>query len=235
MDIGRAFSFVIDDDEWVKKIAIGGVISLIPIVGSFVISGYSIEVARRAFTASGVDELPDWDDFGGYLTRGFLYSMGVFIWYLPVFLLISCAILAAVLLGVATGDGAVIGVSVVLVVLALTPIILLLSLAGAVIFPVLLGRFACHQRFSSLFEFGEIIADLRRIGVVPMLLLIGTTMAASYLGQLGFILCFVGVVFTGFYANIVAANAAGQTYRLAQGLEPVTAPVQGLGSQPVGS
>lgn len=221
MDIGRAFSFVFEDDEWIKKILVGGAISLIPFIGAMIISGYNVEVARRAFNASGVDELPDWDDIGGYLTRGFFYWAAIFIWMLPVILLIVCGALAAIAAGIATGEGAVIGASIFAFYLFIFPLILLLSIVSAAIFPVLLGRYAFHQRFGAMFEFSEIVADLKRIQVVPMLLLIVTTAAAGYIGQLGFMLCLVGIVFTSFYGSVAAAHAAGQTYRLAQGLEPL--------------
>ena len=223
MDIGRAFSFVFEDDEWVKKILIGGAILLIPFVGIFIVYGFMIEVARRAFYGTAIDEFPEWDDIGGYLSRGFFFWLATFLWVLPFILLFICGFLIVILLGVGTGQEAVIGISILLIYLVLFPMIFILSIAAAVITPVLLGRYAYHQRFSAMFEFSEIIADIRRIGLVPMVLLTGTYMAAGYLGQLGIMLCFIGVIFTTFYGNLAAAHAAGQTYRLAQGLEPLSA------------
>ena len=220
MDIGRAFNFVFEDDEWVKKILIGGAILLIPFVGFLIAYGFMIEVARRAFHGTAIDEFPEWDDIGGYLSRGFFFWLATFLWVLPFILLFMCGFLIVILLGVGTGEEAVIGVSIVLFYLVLIPMIFLLSIAAAVITPVLLGRYAYHQRFGAMFEFSEIIADVRRIGLAPMVLLTGVYLAAGYLGQFGIILCFIGVVFTTFYGNVAAAHAAGQTYRLAQGLEP---------------
>jgi len=46
MDIGKAFSFVTEDSDALKKILIGGIISMIPIV-NFAAMGYIVEVIRR--------------------------------------------------------------------------------------------------------------------------------------------------------------------------------------------
>ena len=42
MDIGSAFTFVFDDEEWVKKLAIGGVILLVGLVTSLILVGIVI-------------------------------------------------------------------------------------------------------------------------------------------------------------------------------------------------
>lgn len=216
MDIGRAFSYVFDDEEWVKKILIGGALSLVPLLGGWIVYGYMIEIARRSFRSDDV-ELPDWDDIGGNLARGFFFWLGLAIWALPLILLVVCGVLAAILLGLATGDDAAFGVSIVLVYIALMPLFLFFSLAAALVIPVLLGRYANQGRFAAMFEFGEIITEVRRVGFVPLLLLAVTYVAAGFIGQLGIVLCLIGVIFTGFYGNLAIAHAAGQVYRLAQG------------------
>ena len=40
MDIGKAFSFVFDDEQWVTSILIMGLLILVPIHGSIVLIGY---------------------------------------------------------------------------------------------------------------------------------------------------------------------------------------------------
>lgn len=226
MDISRAFSYVFDDEEWVKKVLVGGLITLIPLLGSFIVYGYSIEIARRVHRSPDMNELPEWDDFGGYLTRGFIFWLGLALWASPFILLIIGMIVMAIVLAAATGEEAVFGVSMTVGFITLLPAIMLYSLVSAVVIPVLLGRFAIRGRFGAMFEFGAILDDARRIGGVPLLLLGGTYFAADYLGGFGIFLCLMGVIFTGFYGRLVIAHAAGQTYRLASGLTPGTAGVQ---------
>jgi hypothetical protein len=217
VDIGRAFAFVFDDPEWVKKILIGGAISLVPVVGSFIVYGYMLEIARRSFAASG-DDLPEWDDVGGMLASGFILWLGYMIWFLPVVLLILCFVFAMILTGVASGSDAVIGLSFLFAFMVFMPLIFLVSILAAVIQPLLLGRYAIERRFGALFEFGAILAEARLIGAVPLLLLLVTVLAAQSIGSLGFVLCFIGVIFTSFYASLVTAHGAGQVYRRARAL-----------------
>jgi hypothetical protein len=81
MDYGKSFSFVFDDEEWVQKILIGGILSLIPIV-NLVAIGYGLKVLKNV--AAGMEKpLPDWDDFGDYFVKGLVSSLGSLVWALP--------------------------------------------------------------------------------------------------------------------------------------------------------
>jgi uncharacterized membrane protein len=40
MDFGRAFSFVFEDPDWLKKVAIAGLVMLIPVIGQLVVLGW---------------------------------------------------------------------------------------------------------------------------------------------------------------------------------------------------
>lgn len=223
MDIGRAFAFVFDDPEWVKKILIGGAVSLIPLVGGFIVYGYMLEIARRAYVASG-DELPEWDDIGGMLAAGFFLWLGYVIWFLPVISLFLCGMVAVILPALATGDDALITISFLVAFGLFMPVIFLVSTLATVLQPLLLGRYAIERRFGAMFEFSAIIADIRAIGAVPLLLLLVTVLAAQSAASLGFILCIIGLIFTSFYASVVTAHSAGQIYRRARGLD--AGPVQ---------
>ena len=90
MDFGRAFSFVFDDEDWVKKVGIGGLLSLIPIIGIFVVLGWGLEITKRVIKGDA-EVLPDWTDFGGYLTKGFLVFLIAFVYTLPVLLIQGCS------------------------------------------------------------------------------------------------------------------------------------------------
>lgn len=227
MDIGRAFSFVFDDEDWVKKVLVGGLLSLIPVVGGFIVYGYMLEIARRVYLSS-TEPLPQWDDIGGYLARGFLFVVAVFVWFLPVILLFGCVTVAIIAGGSASGDDAAAALSGI-VAFGLISVGVLISMLWAVAFlPIITGRYAVEQRFGAMFQVGEILADVRRAGAVPILLLLVTYFVAGFIGQLGFLACFIGIIFTSFYANAVVAHGAGQVYRQARGLSATTpgSPIQ---------
>src|SRR5690606_15427810 len=86
-------TFFLDDPEWIKKVLLAALISLIPLVGSLMLLGWGLAVTRNAY--EGVDTpLPDWSDLGGYLVRGVTAWVGALIWALPVIILTFCLIAA---------------------------------------------------------------------------------------------------------------------------------------------
>ena len=219
MDVGRAFGFVFDDEEWIKKILIGGGVSLIPIVGTFLIYGYMLEIIRRIYTADA-EELPDWEDFGGYLVRGLLFFVALLIWFLPVILLITCVAIAIAIAGGSANDDTVAAFTGLTLFALFGLLFVLIALWGVVALPIISGRYAVERQFGSMFQFGEIMRDIRVAGAGPILMLFVVYLVSAFIGQLGFILCLIGVIFTSFYANVVVAHGAGQVYRRARGLPP---------------
>ena len=91
MDIQKAFTFITDDEAWIQKLAIGvGVILasvilsviLVGILGFLILAGYTIRLLQNV--RDGVPKpLPEWDDWGGDLSRGFKYAIVGLIWGLP--------------------------------------------------------------------------------------------------------------------------------------------------------
>ncbi|HID54200.1 MAG TPA: DUF4013 domain-containing protein, partial [Anaerolineae bacterium] len=84
MDVGRAFQYIADDEKWLKKLLIGMVVSLIPIL-SFAAFGYVVQVTQNV--AAGMERpLPDWNRLGRYLKNGLRVMLVFFIYALPIVL-----------------------------------------------------------------------------------------------------------------------------------------------------
>lgn len=229
MDIGRAFSFVFDDADWVKKILIGGLITLLGIIipglgilASFVIYGYALEVIRRVYLGDA-KPLPEWDDIGGYFVRGLLLSIATFLWLVPPILLVTCVGGGIIVAGSASDDEGLAVFSGLLAFGVIGVTILLMIVWSVIFLPIIAGRYAIERRFGAMFEFGEIFADLGRAGAGPLLILFLTVIVANFVGGLGFVACLIGVVFTSFYSYLVMAHGAGQVYRRARGLDAAPA------------
>ncbi len=60
MDFGLALTFQFKDPDWVRKLLIASLITLIPVVGWFFVFGWSLEVARRVIKGEG-QSLPEID------------------------------------------------------------------------------------------------------------------------------------------------------------------------------
>lgn len=210
MDVGRSFTFVTKDPDWVKKVLVGGVIVLLgsivfPI--AFILTGYQLAIVRRVYDGADVP-LPEWDDIGGYFVRGLLASVGLIIWTLPLVVLFGCVLAGA---SVASNNA---GSAVALLAVCLgIPVGIVYF---AFIYPVVFGRYAIHNTFGSMFEFGEIMAEIRR---APGALLLTALIAflAVFLAYFGLIACIIGVFFTITYAYFVMAHVLGQAYRQASG------------------
>ena len=54
MDFGLSFGYVFEDKDWFRKIAIPALVSLIPIIGQFIVTGWGLK-------ATGSNRLyPEW-------------------------------------------------------------------------------------------------------------------------------------------------------------------------------
>ena len=156
MDIGEALSFVFEDQEWVSKILVGALITLIPIFGWFALMGYAIAVVRNVM-AGQARPLPTWDDWGRYFKDGLMFWIATLIYALP-FLLILCPVGVVWVSPMLAGENEVEvltevagGVSVLLGCLALLYGILL-----ALLTPVLQIRYAETGELGACLRFGEV-------------------------------------------------------------------------------
>ncbi|GAB4207417.1 MAG: hypothetical protein OHK0022_35600 [Roseiflexaceae bacterium] len=209
MDIGRAFGFVTEDEEWVSKILLGAVISLIPIFGQLVMLGYMLKTARNV--AQGETKpLPRWQDFGDLFMRGLHMFVIQLVYLLP---LIILYIIAIVVIGVAGSSSGEPDPNVVGPLLAcLIPLVSLIGIAGAFMAYVALTRYVAYDQLSEAFKFNEVIANVRsNIGL--WLMLVVTALLAGFVSSLGLIACGIGVFFTAFYAYCVIGHALGQAAR----------------------
>jgi hypothetical protein len=104
MDIGKALGFVFKDEQWIKKVLIGALLILVPLVGQFVVTGYLIAIIRNV--KSGASRpMPDWsmDDMGKYLVDGLMLMVINLIYALPIIVL-SCPFVLMGFLPLFMGD-----------------------------------------------------------------------------------------------------------------------------------
>ena len=208
MDIGRSLTFATQDQDWIKKVLVGAVVGLIPIL-NIALLGYQLEIARRVYQGAELP-LPDWDDMGGYWVRGLLAALGALLWMLPLLAIVLCLLLVGF---AADSSGSLAAL------LSFCVGAPLLVVFGVFIYPVVLGRYAVEGTFGAMFEFGEIAAEVRRAPAALLMYLL-VFIIAAFIAWVGVIACFIGVFVTSAYAYIVLGHALGQTYRKARPLGP---------------
>jgi hypothetical protein len=203
MDIGKAFTYVFDDKDWIKKVLIGGIVTIIPIVNLIAV-GYGLRVLKNV--SRGDDQpLPEWDDWGGDFVKGILVAVAGFIYSLPAIIVVSFASIILALFSDVSGN------------LGFAEICLggiqclaaLWAIAVGLWMPAATIQYATSDEFGAFFRFGDIWALISgNLGAYGTAIL--TAIIAGIVGGLGTILCVVGVIFTAFYGTLVTNHALGQ-------------------------
>jgi hypothetical protein len=156
MDIGKAFSFPFEDDDWLTKLFLGAVVSIVPIL-NFAWGGYTVDILRNVI--DGVPRpLPAWSDFGDKFVKGFIIWVAGLIYSLPA-LLIGCLPLGLLVIP-ASMEGAefsdALAATFTGVGIFLICILALYLLLLTFYYPAVYINFARKGTFGSCFEIGKI-------------------------------------------------------------------------------
>ncbi len=227
MDIGKSFSYVFEDPNWIKKVLIGGLVSLIPIV-NFAAYGYMLTVMKNI--ADGQPSpLPEWSEFGAFFMKGLYAVIGILVYFLPMLVLFCCVFVLSFVGGAAatgtsdqSSSGAIASVVGILA-LCIECVGGLYALVAGLTVYAPLTRFAMSSNQLSVFWDFRGNLDLIMKNISNYVIAILIVLVAGFVASFGVILCFVGVVFTSFWAQLVAANVFGQFWRNTQGAAPAPA------------
>lgn len=211
MEFGKAFSYVFEDPDWLKKIGIAALVSLIPLVGQIIALGWSLEVTRRLIRREPA-LLPDWSDFGGHLIRGLQVFVIGLVYALPVILVSACQQTIPLLMGNNSDDTVT---SIILVLsICFSCVILIYSIFLGLVLPAAIGNFAATDQLGAGFRFGEVFGLVRAAPAAYVIVLLAS-IVSGIVASLGIILCFIGVFLTSAYAYTVNAHFIGQAYNQA--------------------
>lgn len=235
MNVGKSFSFVFDDKQWVSKLGLGALVTLIPIL-NFAWSGYMVGIIRNVMNGAS-EPLPTWDDLGKKFMDGLLLTAAGFVYALPIILviclLLSFMIVPAVLAGDSDFQGlanAVAGLGTVLFIL-LSCVFIVYVLALSVVYPAILVIFAREGTFASCFNFREVFSLIGK-NTTPFVTAWAVNIGLSFIigivigiaqtvlnfipciGQIASIVITFGVVV---YATAVYAHLFGQFGNVAAG------------------
>jgi len=208
MNFGLSFSYVFEDKEWFKKIALPALCSLIPVVGQFVLTGWGLQATKNVIEGNEKHALPNLS-FGADLGRGFMAFLITAIYSLPV----------AILGGLAGGLFAWGGNS------DETLMIILFILGGCLglvglILGILLGfmgaaaiaNYVAKGQFSAAFKFKEVLGLVKKSFVSWLLVILGQILALGIIAPLGVIACGIGALLTMAYGIAVYSHLLGQAY-----------------------
>jgi hypothetical protein len=206
MDLGLSFTYVFQDEEWVKKILIGAVAFLIIFIGWIPLLGWLIEIARRVIRQDP-QPLPDWSDLGGLFTLGLkALVIAIVAGILPGVLAIPYAILSAM----AQNSDTIFTIYSI----CYSCFSLIYAIIIALGIPASYGILAATDQLGDALNPNKIIGLVRAAPAAYVLTLVGG-FVANLIGSLGTILCGVGVLATMAYSVAIMGHLYGQAYRQA--------------------
>lgn len=205
MDYGKALTFVTEDPRWQQKIAIGvGVlivstllsVVLVGLVGFLIVMGYSVRLLQNVRDGEPYP-LPEWDQWGDDLMRGFKLLVISLVWALPIIIFTVPAGIGAALTDSRADTGQFVGSFLMICGSCLS---MLYGLFLAVVMPGYTIAFARDEQISSGLQYREIWrwtqAHLNDVIMVALIYLIAS-IAFSLLGAIvGALLCIVGLIVT---------------------------------------
>ena len=206
MDLGLAFSFVFEDEEWVKKVLIAAVLLFIPVIGWFAVFGWAIEITRRVIRQSE-EPLPDWTEISDLFILGLKGFVISFVYSIPVMLL-SAPI--TILGWFEDLQGIVAFLSV-----CASCLTFIYSIILWVAMPAAFGILADSDNIGEAINPSKILELVRAAPGAYVMALLGIIIA-GLVSSVGVILCFIGVFFTSAYAMAFTGHVYGQAYNQAR-------------------
>ncbi len=165
LNISRAIQHPFEDTDWMKKIGIGALVNLVPVL-NFAGIGYMLEIVRN--NVAGRDlPLPEWNDIGGKLVEGLKLAVVFLVLGLPIFLLL-CVMTAGMggLAAVADQSGGdtaqALGAGMGLLGIAIGCISLIYGLFLAYLQPAIVMQFIKTRSIGGALRIGEVLAIARK-------------------------------------------------------------------------
>ncbi len=215
MDIGKAFSYPFEDEEWFSKSLIGALVAAIPIV-NFAWGGYVIDLLKNIINGS-TRPLPQWSDFGDKWMKGGMMFVAGLIYGIPVLVMacIPLTLIGGVSAFQSDNLSDAVGTLFAGVGGLFACLIFLYSLGLSFYYPAIYIHFAQQGEFRAFFEFSQINniirADLSKYLTAWLVSLVAAIVVGVVAGAvsavLGFIPC-IGWLISWVFAAIVGVYLA---------------------------
>jgi hypothetical protein len=166
MNIGKAFSYPFEDKDWLSKVGLAVVITLVPIL-NFALAGWQVEILRRV-ERDDPQPIPGWDDLGKKFMDGLMLFLAGLVYALPVILLVGIPLTIMLVPALLAGNsntqdiastvaaaGGIVGA-------CLSCLFIIYGLGLSVIYPAIYVEFARKGTFAACFNFREIFAMIGR-------------------------------------------------------------------------
>jgi len=208
MDIVENIKYPTTDSEWIKKILIGGILLIIPII-NFIIGGYYIKTLRGSI--EGKPGLPEWDDWGDLFITGLMVAIIGLIYMLIPLIVLFVSIGGVITAAISSGDFSVGSISAI-VGGSLFSVVLMLIVC--LVLPMALSIYAKEDSIGAAFRIGEILSRIKSIPgdyIISIIVLYALLFIVNLVAAIP-ILGWVIVIFANFYIVLVASKMFGEVY-----------------------
>lgn len=220
MDVQKALTYVFDDEEWLTKIGVGALISLVSIliIPAILLGGWLLATARNVIDGKE-HPMADWDDWGGFLRDGGSLALVSLVYASP-FILIFCIGFFTTVgfagLAEANEDAAAAGMFATFGILGCLGF--LMGIAIFLITPAVAVQYLRTNQISACFQIGDILGIVRD-NIVDIVIIGGVPFAVSFVLGLLNVIPIIGICI-GFvlsivltpYLSAVTAHLYGQFY-----------------------
>lgn len=233
MNINKAFSFPFEDRQWISKLGLGAVISMVPIL-NFAWNGYLVGLLRNVSNGEA-EPLPNWDNLEKKFMDGLILAVAGLVYSLPILIVFCLPLGFFAVSGALSGDSNLQDVSNLIagiggvVYFGLLCVFIVYGLALSVIYPAILVLFSREGTFASCFKFREVIGLISKNsgpfftawGVSILAALVVGLVTGAVSAMFGWIPCvgwavvLVIGVGTTIYTTVVYAHLFGQFGALA--------------------
>ncbi|MCP4362476.1 MAG: DUF4013 domain-containing protein [Chloroflexi bacterium] len=193
MDIGKALSYVTEDERWVTKIGIGAVMAFFAwlIVPMFFLSGYMVGITKNVM-AEEERPLPEWEDWGTLFMDGLYIFIAGLIYTLPFWLLSCCVFFTTIGTGgLAELSEEAAGAALLTTYGLFCCVMLLLIVALMFLGPAIVIQYARHGELSACFQFSQMM-DLIRENIGDIILTVAVSFGVSIVISLVMVIPIVG-------------------------------------------
>ena len=212
MDIIESVKFPSTDVGWIKKILIGGILLIIPII-NLIVGGYYIKTLRGSI--EGKPGLPEWDDWGDLFIKGLMVAIIGFIYMLIPLIVLFVSIGGALTAAISSGDFSVATLSTIVGgIVGGSLFSVLLMLIVCLVLPMALSIYAKEDSIGAAFRIGEILSRIKSVPgdyIITIIVLYALLFIVNLVATIP-IIGWVIIIFANFYIALVASKMFGEVY-----------------------
>lgn len=235
MNIEKAFRFPFEDKQWISKLGLGAIVTIVPIL-NFAWSGYLVDILRNMMNNTA-EPLPAWDNLEKKFSDGLILFAASLVYASPILILMCLPLSIMAFSGLFSGNGnmddfgrAISGAGGVLF-SGLLCLVFLYAIALSVIYPAVLVLFSREGTFASCFKLREAFDMISRnagpfftawglslVGGLGVGLVIGfLNVVVGWIPCIGWIVSLAFTLTSGVYIGAVYAHLFGQFGALVYG------------------